>query len=262
MSRFALGLSLAATLASGQALAADLLQWQDNSLTYVNGIDFKVDPPKQQTVTFEHASGWSFGDLFIFVDGIKYNTEATNGAGDGHTFYGEISPRLSLGKISGADLSFGPVKDVLLAATYEFGEDDVDSYLLGPAVDLNIPGFDYFQLNTYLRTTDGRRDGDNVWQITPVWSYTIPVGDSDLVIDGFMDWVVDNDDSYHANLHFNPQIKYDLAKAMGWGKRFYVGVEYDYWSDKYGIDDDGFVDSEILGGTDQSAISLLAKAHF
>lgn len=262
MSRFALGLSLAATLASGQALAADLLQWQDNSLTYLNGIDFKVDPPKQQTVTFEHASGWSFGDLFIFVDGIRYNTEATNGAGDGHTFYGEISPRLSLGKISGADLSFGPIKDVLLAATYEFGEDDVDSYLLGPAVDLNIPGFDYFQLNTYLRTTDGRRDGDNVWQITPVWSYTIPVGDSDLVIDGFMDWVVDNDDSYHANLHFNPQIKYDLAKAMGWGKRFYVGVEYDYWSDKYGIDDNGFVGSEILGGTDQSAISLLAKAHF
>ena len=262
MSRFALGLSLAATLASGQALAADLLQWQDNSLTYLNGIDFKVDPPKQQTVTFEHASGWSFGDLFIFVDGIKYNTEATNGAGDGHTFYGEISPRLSLGKISGADLSFGPIKDVLLAATYEFGEDDVDSYLLGPAVDLNIPGFDYFQLNTYLRTTDGRRDGDNVWQITPVWSYTIPVSDSDLVIDGFMDWVVDNDDSYHANLHFNPQIKYDLAKAMGWGKRFYVGVEYDYWSDKYGIDDNGFVGSEILGGTDQSAISLLAKAHF
>ncbi|SIS21052.1 Nucleoside-specific outer membrane channel protein Tsx [Aquipseudomonas alcaligenes] len=262
MSRFALGLSLAATLASGQALAADLLQWQDNSLTYLNGIDFKVDPPKQQTFTFEHASGWSFGDLFVFVDGIKYNTEATNGAGDGHTFYGEISPRLSLGKISGADLSFGPIKDVLLAATYEFGEDDVESYLLGPAIDLDIPGFDYFQLNTYLRTTDGRRDGDNVWQITPVWSYTIPVGDSDLVIDGFMDWVVDNDDSYHANLHFNPQIKYDLAKAMGWGKRFYVGVEYDYWSDKYGIDDNGFVGSEILGGTDQSAISLLAKAHF
>ena len=262
MSRFALGLSLAATLASGQALAADLLQWQDNSLTYLNGIDFKVDPPKQQTVTFEHASGWSFGDLFIFVDGIKYNTEATNGAGDGHTFYGEISPRLSLGKISGADLSFGPVKDVLLAATYEFGEDDVDSYLLGPAVDLNIPGFDYFQLNTYLRTTDGRRDGDNVWQITPVWSYTIPVGDSDLVIDGFMDWVVDNDDSYHANLHFNPQVKYDLAKAMGWGKRFYVGVEYDYWSDKYGIDDDSYLGDEILGGTDQSAISLLLKGHF
>jgi nucleoside-specific outer membrane channel protein Tsx len=262
MSRFATGLSLAATLFGGQAMAADLLQWQDNSLTYLNGIDFKVDPPRQQTLTFEHASGWSFGDLFVFVDGIKYNTEATNGAGDGHSFYGEISPRLSLGKLSGSDLAFGPIKDVLLAATYEFGEDDVDSYLLGPALDLNVPGFDFFQLNTYYRETDGKRDGSGVWQITPAWSYTLPVGDSDLVIDGFMDWVVDNDDSYHANLHFNPQIKYDLAKGMGWGKRFYVGVEYDYWSDKYGIDDDSYLGDEILGGTDQSAISLLLKGHF
>ena len=263
MYRFARGLTLAATLLAGsQALAADLLQWQDNSLTYLNGTDFKIDPPRQQTVTFEHASGWSFGDLFIFVDGIKYNTEATNGAGDGHTFYGEISPRLSFGKISGADLSFGPIKDVLLAATYEFGEDDVDAYLLGPAIDLDIPGFDFFQLNTYYREPDGKRDGSGVWQITPAWSYTIPVGNSDLVIDGFMDWVVDNDDSYHANLHFNPQVKYDLAKAMGWGKRFYVGVEYDYWSDKYGIDDDSYLGDEILGGTDQSAISLLLKGHF
>ncbi|MBC9250345.1 hypothetical protein A9179_08690 [Pseudomonas alcaligenes] len=263
MTRTTKSLPLAAGLfAASSALAGDALLWQDNSLTYLNGIDFKVDPPKQQTVTFEHASGWSVGDLFIFVDGIKYNTEATNGAGDGHTFYGEISPRLSLGKISGTELSFGPVEDVLLATTYEFGEDDVESYLVGPGFDLAIPGFDYFQINTYVRTTDGSRDGDGVWQITPVWSYTLPVGNSDLVIDGFMDWVTDNDDSYHANLHFNPQIKYDLAKAMGWGKKFYVGVEYDYWKDKYGIDDDGFVGQEILGGTDQSAISLLAKAHF
>ncbi|MDG9884867.1 hypothetical protein N7650_18685 [Pseudomonas sp. GD04058] len=249
-------------LATGQALAGDLLLWQDNSLTYLNGIDFKVDPPKQQTVTFEHASGWSFGDLFFFVDGIKYNTEATNGAGDGHSFYGEFSPRLSFGKITGTDLSFGLIKDVLLSATYEFGEDDVDTYLIGPAVDLNIPGFDYFQLNTYLRTPDGKRDGKGVWQITPVWSYTVPVGNSNVVIDGFIDWVVDNDKSYHANFHFNPQIKYDLAKAMGWGEKFYVGVEYDYWSDKYGISHDSYLGKEVLGGTNQSAISLLVKAHF
>ncbi len=263
MNRITTSLLLASgLLATGQVLAGDLLQWQDNSLTYLNGVDFKVDPPKQQTVTFEHASGWSFGDLFIFVDGIKYNTEATNGAGDGHSFYGEISPRLSFGKISGTDLSFGPVKDVLLAATYEFGEDDVEAYLIGPAVDLNIPGFDYFQLNTYLRTPDGKRDGKNVWQITPVWSYTVPVGNSNVVIDGFIDWVVDNDKDYHANFHFNPQIKYDLAKGMGWGEKFYVGVEYDYWSDKYGIDHHSYLGDEVLGGTNQSAISLLVKAHF
>jgi len=33
------------------------------------------------------------------------------------------------------------VTGVLLAMTYEFGEDDADAYLIGP-------GFDYVQLNT------------------------------------------------------------------------------------------------------------------
>ena len=256
-----------ALLAGGQAMAGDLLHWQNNSLTYLYGHDYKIDPEIQQTITFEHASGWSFGDLFFFTDLIKYNTDARNGNGDGHTYYGEFSPRLSFGKISGADLSFGPIKDVLLAFTYEFGEKDVDAYLLGPAVDLDIPGFDYFQLNTYLRKPDGSRPGKNVWQITPVWAYTIAVGESDILIDGFMDWVVDNDSNrrgdYHANLHFNPQIKYDLGKAMKWGeKQLYVGIEYDYWKNKYGIKDGGFVSDNFVGPTDQNTASLLVKAHF
>ncbi|OEC33746.1 Nucleoside-specific outer membrane channel protein Tsx [Pseudomonas cuatrocienegasensis] len=253
-------------LAGGQAVAADLMQWQNNSLTYLYGHDFKIDPEIQQTITFEHASGWSVGDLFFFVDTIKFNTDAKNGNGDGHTYYGELSPRLSLGKIFDTKLAFGPVTDVLLAMTYEFGEKDTEAYLIGPGFDLAIPGFDYFQLNTYLRTTDGSRPGDNVWQITPVWSYTIPVGESDIVIDGFMDWVVDNDENsrgeYQANLHFNPQIKYDLGKALKWGeKQLYVGIEYDYWKNKYGIKDDGPV-SAFVGPTDQNTASLLVKAHF
>ena len=157
--------------------------------------------------------------------------------------------------------------DVLLAMTYEFGEGDVESYLIGPGFDLAIPGFDYFQVNFYNRQTDGSRPGDDVWQITPVWSYTIPVGNSDILIDGFMDWVVDNDENdrgtYHANLHFNPQVKYDLGKSMGWGeKQLYVGFEYDYWKDKYGIDSESFLGDEILDGTDQNTASLLVKVHF
>ena len=87
------------------------------------------------------------------------------------------------------------------------------------------------------------------------------MGKSDILIDGFMDWVVDNDENrrgtYHANLHFNPQIKYDLGKALSWGeKQLYVGIEYDYWKDKYGIADTSSFD------TDQNTASLLVKVHF
>lgn len=247
-------------MATGTTLAGDLLQWQGNSITYLYGKDFTVNPEIQQTFTFEHADGWKYGDNFIFIDKIFYNGKKDSGNGP-NTYYGEISPRLSFGKIFDQKLAFGPVKDILLAMTYEFGEGDTEAYLIGPGFDLDIPGFDYFQLNFYQRTTDGDRAGDNVWQITPAWSYTIPVGSSDILIDGFMDWVVDNDENrrgtYQANLHFNPQIKYDLGKALKMGdKQLYVGIEYDYWKNKYGIKDSDAFD------TDQNTASLLVKVQF
>ncbi len=233
--------------------------------TYLYGKNFKINPPIQQTFTLEHASGWTWGDLFIFFDQINYNgkEDASNGK---NTYYGEITPRLSFGKLTGADLSFGPVKDVLLAGTYEFGEGDTEAYLLGPGFDLAIPGFDYFQLNFYYRKPDGNRVRAGAWQITPVWSYTIPVGNSDILIDGYMDWVINNKSAstsrrnqsdYHANLHFNPQVKYDLGKALGYeAKHLYVGLEYDYWSDKYGVKDSQYFT------TDQNTASFLVKYHF
>ena len=252
-----LGSSLLATLPSH---AGEWLQWHGESLTYLYGKDFKVNPDIQQTITFEHANKWKYGDTFMFVDKIFYNGKADASKGV-TTYYGEFSPRLSFGKIFDQKLAFGPIKDVLLAMTYERGEGDNEAYLIGPGFDLNIPGFNYFTLNFYVRNTEGSRPGDNVWQITPGWSYTIPVGRSDILIDGYMDWVPDNDQTrrgtYHANLHFNPQIKYDLGKALHLGeKQLYVGVEYDYWKNKYGIkDSDAFT-------TDQNTMSFLVKVHF
>ena len=230
MKRMCTSLMLAGSmLAGGQAMAEGLLQWQNNSLTYLYGKDFH--------------------------NGDK---DFNNGP---NTYYGEFQPRISLGKVLNQKIEFGPIKDVLLAMTYEFGEGDTESYLIGPGFDLAIPGFDFFQLNFYQRHTEGSRAGDNVWQITPVWSYTIPVGNSNILIDGYMDWVTDNDSNskgdYHANLHFNPQVKYDLGKALSFGeKQLYVGVEYDYWKDKYGIDDTGAFK------TNQSVTNFLVKFHF
>ncbi|PTQ67400.1 outer membrane protein OmpK [Pseudomonas sp. GV071] len=263
-------------LASGLALAATTAQadgpllWQDNSATYLYGRDFKVNPAIQQTLSFEHASGWTFGDLFVFFDQINYNGTEDSNAGK-NTYYGEFAPRLSFGKIFDQKLEFGPIKDVLLAGTYERGENRNQNYLLGPGFDLALPGFDYFQLNFYYRKPDGiTKNPSGQWQVTPVWSYTIPVGNSDILIDGYMDWVWNNKDAtssrpndLHANLHFNPQIKYDLGKAMGWTgvKHVYVGVEYDYWKNKYAIDNDSFLGDDILRGTTQSAINAIVKVH-
>ena len=243
-------------ITSSLATASPLL-WQGNSLTYLYGKNFEVDPAIQQTVTLEHVSGWSFGDLFMFIDSIHYN--GSQDASSNHsTWYGEVAPRLSFNKLSGQEIKFGPIIDVLLVGTYERGRDDIKDYLLGPGFDLALPGFDYLQLNTYYRYSDSPDGVRGAWQITPVWAMTLPLGASDLLIDGYLDWVVDNNgNGKQANLHVNPQVKYDLGKALGWKvKQVYAGIEYSYWKNKYGIKNSRTFD------TNQSVTNLLVKVHF
>ncbi|MDQ8195835.1 outer membrane protein OmpK [Coraliomargarita sp. SDUM461004] len=226
--------------------------WQDFSLSYLNGDNYRVDPDRQQTVSFEHVSEWRIGDSFLFIDYLDYlDTDEEESA-----FYGEFSPRLSLGKVTDYDWSLGPIDDLLLASTYEFGEGDVESLLYGIGIDLSFPGFDYFHLNLYYR--DPQNNGSRGWQLTPCFGYTFPVGKSEILIDGYIDYVFASENSnYHTNLHINPQIKYNLGKLL-WDEshRLYVGVEYDYWTNKYGIKDSNAF------RTDQNTYSLLLKYHF
>ena len=262
MNRYLATATLAAGLLGGSQAMASPMLWQNNSLTYLYGKNFAVDAGEiQQTLTFEHASGWTWGDVFLFVDNKWFN--GLSGS-DGHTYYGEFSPRLSLGKLSGRDLSFGPVTDILLSATYERGEGRNRNYLLGPAVDLALPGFDRFSLNTYYRKPDGiTGQPGGQWQLTPTWAVTIPLGKSDLLFDGYIDWVVNDagskakGDYLAKNFHFNPQLKYDLGKALDYSPgKLYVGIEYDYWSDKYGIEDSSAFN------TDNNVTNFIVKAHF
>lgn len=236
--------------AESESFLSEVVLWQDTSLTYLAGKQFEVNATEQQTVTFEHASGLSFGDTFLFVDFTDYRDSS-----DASSYYGEFTPRFSVSKIGDVDASFGPIKDVLVASTFEFGKGDVESLLYGLGLDLDVPGFDFFQLNFFYR--DPQNNSSRGWQITPAFSYTMPVGESEIVIDGFIDYVfASENDNYEENLHINPQIKYNLGKLL-WGDdhRLFIGVEYDYWSDKYGIKDSSAFK------TDQSAYSFLLKYH-
>jgi nucleoside-specific outer membrane channel protein Tsx len=253
-------LSVLLCSATTLSFAGDILQWQDNRITGLYGSGFEVDPETQETLTLEHADGWAWGDNYAFVDLIYYNGDE-NSAGDKSSYYGEISPRLSAGKILKKDLSVAFVKDWLLAGCWEFGRDvagedfGYQAYLIGAGVDLDVPFFDYLQLNVYERfPKDG--DGQTV-QITPAWRFTIPAGKSSFVCDGFIDWVVNSDGAYEKNLHICPQFKFDVGVFVGMeANHLLAGVEYDYWKNKYGIQD------SAVFKTDQNAISGIVQYHF
>ncbi|QSX33362.1 ion channel protein Tsx [Shewanella avicenniae] len=243
-------LCLALLAAAPQAYSEDLVQWTDTSVTVLYGSDYKLDPDEQTTVTVESAGGWKYGDWFAFHDFIHFNND---GAAQSNTSYGEISPRFSASKILGTKVAAGIISDVSLAFTMEHGEGSVETFLYGVGVDVNVPYFSYLQLNTYRRNANN--NNSTGWQFTPCYRIDIPVGSSNLVIDGFIDWVFASDeDNYSNNIHFNPQIKYDLG-AVIFGEaqknKLMVGIEYDYWKNKYGVD-----------GINQSTYSAIVKYHF
>lgn len=250
------------------------LNWSDNSLTLLPyGWGFEVDPDEQSAITFEHAHDSKIGDLFLFVDFIKFH--GTSG-GDGETtWYGEFGPRLSLGKTLHKDLSFQTfskslfvVKDVLIAATYERGEDaDVaEAILLGVGFDLDVREagllgplgkFKYIQLNFYGRAelAEGVEDGFRDVQITMVAARPFTIGSARFLIDGYFDWVLGLG-SEDWNYHLNPQISMDVGNSWGTPDKFFAGVEVDLWWNKFQIPDSPAFD------TNQAAVSLMFKYHF
>ena len=150
-----------------EAAKQSFFRWVNNSITLLPyGWEYAVDPSEQSTFTVEHAHELEIGDLFVFADATKFHN--SNG-GDDWTWYGEVSPRLSLGKLLAKDFSLTlfrrslfEFKDVLLAAQYERGEesDEAEAALVGVGFDLDVREagilgrlgkLNYVQLNLYAR---------------------------------------------------------------------------------------------------------------
>lgn len=203
---------------------ADLLEWQSNNIQLLHGSGFDLaDNTQQTTFTFEHVNGWKYGDNFFYIDNVFGHDNEINA---------EWSPRLSLSKMTGYDFSHGIVQDVLLSGTWEKGR-NFDVYLLGGAIDLDLPGFNFFQMNFYNRNNP-HIEGHG-WQTTFVWSRPFEIGKSKWSFDGYFDYA-DYEEGVK-NFFTQPQLLLDVGHSLGYGEgKAYVGLEWRYWDNKYGVD--------------------------
>jgi nucleoside-specific outer membrane channel protein Tsx len=234
------------TMASAALLSTSVQAeqyWADNSVSILNGSSYiepfanggAPDPDNEisyTTLTLEHVSGHSWGGLFYFVD---------RHSGEGFTdTYIEFSPTYTLAKMDGA------VSSVSAAYTLESGG-GFDNHLFGASVGLSVPGMDYLNVNLYRAINDkiGFDKGDDNL-LSVIYGYS----NGNLIIDGFMDYRFGNDDGVEDSMNLTPQITYNLAPMLGLKNKLKVGVEYSYWTNKFGVD-----------GADQNVVSLLIKAH-
>ncbi len=223
--------------APNQAISKTL--WSDFSLTLLQGKDYEVGDNEKTVATFEFASGNSWGDQFFFLDYLSSEN------GDRQTYF-EWSPRYHLMTIEQSRL-----KALFIATTIESsnfsGENgssnSFTNYLFGLGASFELPYFNFTKLNVYRRNNE--QSADN-YQTT--FSWAVPIGD--LYYDGFIDWTSTSKDK-RSSLNFTSQLKYNLGDLFSTENRIYIGIEYVYWRNKFGIKD-----------VDEKNVNLLLKYHF
>lgn len=164
-------------VAGHSAVAAE--SWQNTNLTVGYTTESKFDPvfgtgtsdKRLTTVRLEHFGVHEYGDNYFFADtyhGKDVGSFSGFGAGSfgeqaKDQYFGVWNPRLSISKITGANLSFGVIQDVYLAARLERGSyANFRANNFGLAFDLKVPGFSFFETDFYARsarfTGDGGKD--------------------------------------------------------------------------------------------------------
>ena len=202
-------------------------------------------------LTIQHASMWRFGDNFFFID------VSDDGGNDGFNdkdAYGEWYSNFSLGKLSGSDLGFGPFADFGLFAGIAMGMDaNVLQWLPGARISWNLPGFIF--LNTdFMMAVDGtsgldggsppEQDGRMVIDINGLLPFNL--GSQSFSISGHAEYAVATTNELGsdvpASILAQPQLRWDIGGENG----LFVGIEYQYWSNKLGTEVDESV-VQLLG---------------
>jgi len=244
------GIAIACLTIAGISSAQAEKLFSDSSISLLHSDQYQAFGREQQEqtfFTFENVTAHNWGGTFFFVD----VNQGHGSASDQDDVYGEFSPALSLSWLSGRDLSLGPIRDLSLAATYEFGgETDLNNYLTGVSLAWDVPGFQY--VNTTFYYVNNSEVSDDL-QLTLTWGSPFEIGPARFLFDGFLDYSTGEAD-HSSELNFTPQLKLDLGHFNGNPGVLYAGIEYAYWRNKYGLSDE-VMDTE-------SSVSALVKFHF
>ncbi len=228
-----------------------LQQGNLKSLSFLGG-----EKASTTIVTFQHASGWQYGDNFFFLDRIDDNR---NDGFNDKDWYGEWYTNFSLGKIRGKAVATGPLKDIGFVMGFNWAADaDVTKYLPGVSLSWDIPGFKFFNtlITAYIDDSDGVAQGgapaeDNSWMIDNSFAYPFNVGSQSFSIEGHFEYIGSRDNEFGNSVASwilaQPQVRWDIGEYLFSEKdKMFVGIEYQYWKNKLG-------DKE----TDESVVQFL-----
>ena len=205
--------------------------WSQNNIQFLTGNTYNLGSKQRNSITIEHADGWRYGENFAFIDIIDRSDTGTE-------YYGEFYPRLSLKKVTGKQTSLTFINDFSLVSGINVGNlpksDPFKAYLLGAGVAFNIPKMNYFTIDILAFKNDSLHTTG--LQISPVWEVPFQLGSLHFTFKGFMDWQSKKATGGENVILAQPQLLLDIGQLTGHADQVYMGVEYSYWHNKFGID--------------------------
>jgi len=224
-------------------------------------------------VTLEYSGKYIWGDSFVFLDRLVAAADVYSPKKQKN--YLEASARLSIPFLFGQPISNqsisskstieGYVKDYFIAGTIEYSYLNVKSTvfnantnkqssndfsttntnsLLGLGIAWQSDFFSYLNTNLYYANNEKQA---NDYQLTVSFVKLFTIGELSFKTNGFIDWSSAASD-HKTSFHFSPQVLLDFGEIFNQPKRFFVGIEYSYWRNKYGltnIDDEHTVSAMV-----------------
>jgi nucleoside-specific outer membrane channel protein Tsx len=254
-----------ALLACG--LSAQAADWSDTSIGYRYGTEFaepfNPNAISKNILNLTHVSGYKYGSNFFNADMLLSDKKdpssagASTGAQEAYVVYRST---LDLEKVTGKSFKFGPVRGMGAVAGFDFNTKTDAGYnskkrmlVAGPSLMMDVPGFLNVSLlalwesnapySTFSSTATPRYSYDTHAMLNLAWG--IPVGSLPLSFEGFANFIAAKGKNEFggktaAETNIDMQLMYDLSPVVGAGKNtFKLGLEYQYWKNKFGNDASG-----------------------
>ena len=276
--------ALAVAALAGPAQAAD---WSDTSVGLRAGNKFAEpfgsNDIEKNILNLTHVSGYKYGSNFFNVDLLLSDKKDPAGAGSSNgaaEVYIVYRNTLEYGKLTGKPMKMGPIRDIGAVLGFDANVKTDAGYnskkrmlVAGPTVMMDVPGFLNISLvalwesnapyNTFTKVSTPRYTYDTHPMLTAAWAIPIPVG-LPLTFEGYANFIASKGKSEFgaetaAETNIDMQVMYDLSGLFGAGKNtFKLGVEYQYWKNKFGNNASGPAGS---GATAKTPM-IRAEYHF
>jgi hypothetical protein len=283
-------ISLAATLAM-LAVAGHAADWSDTSIGVRTGSKFAepfgVNDIHKDIISLTHVSGFKYGTNFFNVDFLKSDDKdpASAGSSQGaHEAYIVYRNTLDLEKISGTPMKFGPVRGTGLTWGFDVNAKTDAGYnskkhmfVIGPTAMFDVPGFLNASL-LLLKESNAPCSTFGTPSCVPRYTYKthpmltaawgIPLGGLPLSFEGFANFIASKGKNEFggdtaAETNIDMQVMYDVSSLYGGKGTFKVGLEYQYWRNKFGNPTTGVADPATgAAGPGATAKTPMIRAEY